>query len=112
MAGDINPPADPDILVLLNVIQKSSQRGSAARATYQPAVQTNAHHLGAFIGLAVQYVERVPQIGKELVAGIKPLIGGKAHVIVVQRIRDNEVWPAMGHIPIWEIVGIRIGVIE
>src|SRR5437773_9617960 len=75
VAGDVDPAGDPNLLAP-DVLEKSLQRFEAARTSYQPAVESHGHHAVAFL---VQRVERVLEVGEELVPRVEALRGGEAH---------------------------------
>src|SRR5690606_31432579 len=91
VTGDVDAPCDPYLVVALHVIEEAFQRGCTAWTSDKAAMQANGHHLRrAFRAFAVEHVERVFQIGEELVAGVETLRRCKAHVIGVQRIGYDQ----------------------
>ena len=44
VAGDVDAPRQPHLVVALHVIDEALQRGGAAGAADQPAVQPDVHH--------------------------------------------------------------------
>src|SRR5882762_7042821 len=75
MAGDIDAPANPNLLVLQNILEEALQRGNTAGPPGQPAVQAHRQHLGLIepvrIAFAVQRIESRAQIVEKLSAGIE-----------------------------------------
>ena len=47
VAGDVDAARDPDLVVALDVVDEAGERGGAAGAADQPAVQADRHHLRA-----------------------------------------------------------------
>ena len=112
VARDIDSPTDPDIVMLLNMIEKALQGRETARPSRNAAVQPYRHHLWRVGPLGVKRIEGVPQIPVELITAREAGDPGKAHVVVIQRIGDDEMRPAMIMCPIGEIIGIAVGIIE
>ena len=73
MPRDVDAPAYPDAVVPLDVIEEAAQPGEAAGPSQQPAMHADREHLRALLALGVQDIERVAQIGEELVAGVEAL---------------------------------------
>jgi hypothetical protein len=61
--GDVNPPGDPDIVCLGDVIEEAFEIGRAARPSDDARVQPNAHHLGQLLAFPPQKIEGLDQIG-------------------------------------------------
>ncbi|MNV82762.1 hypothetical protein D3C71_1765160 [compost metagenome] len=78
-------------------------------------MQADVHHLGvAFLAFFVEHVERVLEIGEELVAGVETLVRRKAHVVGVECVGDDQmrlVGRQPRH-PIGQLIRIGIGGIE
>ena len=73
-------------------------------------MQADAHHLrAAGLAFGVERVERVLQIGEELVAAVEALGRGEAHVIGVERIRDDQLLLAIMLVPVGQVVRIGVG---
>ncbi len=69
-------------------------------------MQADGHHLRRTrFALGIERVEAVLQIGIELVAGIETLRRGEAHVVGVERIRDDQ----LRLMPIGQIIGVAVG---
>lgn len=68
--GKVISAADPDTIVVDDVIQKLMQCADPARAPQQPGVQTDRHHLGTVVTFNVKLVERILEIGKEFAADL------------------------------------------
>ena len=79
-------------------------------------MHADGHHLRRAFPLFVQHVKAVLQVGIELLGGVKPLRGGEAHVVGIQRIRHDQVRlagaVAAGHFrPEGQIVAVVVAVI-
>ena len=115
VAGDVDAARQPDLLMRLDVGNESLQRRDAAGAADQPAMQADIHHArppGA--ALLVVRVERIPEIGEELVAGVEALRRREAHVVGVERVGDDELRPHLVAVavmiqPIRQFVVIGVG---
>ena len=112
VARDVEPRRHPDFVMAQRVIEEARERGGAAGATDETAMQADRQHLRRDIALGVERVEGILEIGVELVARIEALRRGEAHVIRVERIGRDQLRPARPLQPIGQIVGIGIGAIE
>ncbi|MOA39965.1 hypothetical protein D3C78_1617880 [compost metagenome] len=54
-------------------------------------MHADRQHLWRLCPFGVQHVEAVFQIGKELLAGVKPLWRGKAHIVGLEGIGYDQV---------------------
>ena len=63
MPRDVDAPRDPDLLVLLHVVEEALQRAKAPRPAEQPAVHADAQHLrpvlAGRVALVVEHVEGI-----------------------------------------------------
>ena len=91
MLGDVEPARDPHALARGNVVEKSRQTRGASGAARKPAVQPDRHHLGRALALGVEQVEYILEIGEEVFAGVEALGIDEAHVVGVERVRNDEV---------------------
>src|SRR4029453_18800308 len=112
MVGDVEAATKPHPFVALYIIEEASQGCRPPRTSDEATVQTDRHHFGSGFTLGIEDVEAIPQIGEELLAAIKPLVGGESHIVGVQRIRNDQVRHTVISHPIGQIVGIAIGVVE
>ena len=87
---DLHAAANPDLIVLLYVVEKPLQRGESAWPSSQPAVQANRHHSWGFFALLIEHVKRVFQVTEKLLARVKALRRGKAHVVSIESIRHHQ----------------------
>ena len=85
-ARDVDTPGDP-CLLSPHGLEEALERGEAARAPDEPAVQSYGHHAVLF---GVEHVEGVLQIVEEVLPGIESLRGGEAHVVRIERVGDDE----------------------
>ena len=75
-------------------------------------MQPHGHHPGAHRPLGVQHVEGVAEVGEELVGGVEPLRGREPHVVRVQGVGHDEVRASVFGVPVGQLVGVGIGVVE
>ena len=69
MPRDVDPPRRPDPLVRREVVEEAGERGGAAGASGESAMQPDRHHLRpSRLAVGVEHVETVAEIGEELVA--------------------------------------------
>src|SRR5271163_199516 len=121
--GDIDAAANPDVLALQHVIEKALQGVDPSGASGQAAVQPDGEHLWLIepirVPLPIKRVERRGEIVEELRARIEALGGGKAHIVGIEGVWDDEMRyylpiaaRADRHFgPIRQIVGVRIRVV-
>ncbi len=67
--GDVDAPRHPHAVVRLDVIEEPLQRDEATGTAEQPAVHADRHHARRFGALRVEHVERVAQVGEEVIRG-------------------------------------------
>src|ERR1700730_17634677 len=95
MLGDLVASADPDPVVAQGVINETGKRGGASRLAGETAVQSDRHHLWRLLALAVKRVEIVAQRDEEILGLTPAQPTRQAHIVVVERVRDDEMWPAV-----------------
>ena len=95
MLGDFAASADPDPVVAQDVIDETSKRGGARRLAGETAMQSDGHHLRRLLALAVERVEIVAQRDEEILGLTPAQATREARVVVVERVRDDEMWPAV-----------------
>ena len=59
VAGDVDSPGEPDILVFHEVVQHTFDSGCARRMTYEARVHADRHHARTLSALLVQHVKGV-----------------------------------------------------
>src|SRR4051794_23006680 len=95
VSRDVDTPANPHVLVLENIVQKSFQRGNTPGPSNDSCMQTDGQHLRRIepggISFAIQRVKRVTRVVKELRTRVEPLYSSKTHVIAVECIGHHEV---------------------
>jgi hypothetical protein len=95
MLGDLVASADPDPVVAQDVIDETGKRGGTSRLAGETAMQSDGHHLLRLLAFAVERVEIVAQ-GDEQILSLTPAQATReARVVVVERVRDDEMWPAV-----------------
>lgn len=112
VVSDIDSAANPDIFKALHVVQEPGEGGGATGASGEAAVEADAHHFGSGFAFVVQHVEGVAEVGEELVAAVEPLVGGEAHIVVVEGVGDDEVGAIVVVDPVGQVIGIAIGIVE
>jgi hypothetical protein len=93
--GDLVAPADPDPVVAQDVIDETRKRGSARRLAGETAMQGDGHHLWRLLALAVERVKTVTQRDEEILGLTPAQATREARVVVVECVRDDEMWPAV-----------------
>src|SRR5689334_7348762 len=118
MSRDVDPPANPYMLVFQNVVEESFQGGDTSGASDQSGVQSYRQHFGGVqpggISFAIERIERVACIVKELCTRVETLHGREAHIIAVECIGHYLVRNASATAgdaditPIGEVVSVRV----
>mmetsp|Transcript_16133 Transcript_16133/g.40685 ORF Transcript_16133/g.40685 Transcript_16133/m.40685 type:complete len:322 (-) Transcript_16133:24-989(-) len=103
------PPANPHLLVALDIVEKLGKPQRPPRPPHDAAVQPNRHHLGCRGPLCVQHVKGVFKVGEEPLA-LERL--GEAHVVAVERVGDDEEGPPEGEVPVGEVIGVAVRVVQ
>ena len=117
---DVDASRDPDVVVALHVIDETRQRSDAPRPADDASVQADRQHLRRIavprIAFGVQRVERIAQIGEELVATVEALRSCEAHVVGVERVRDDEMGLAsascLDERPVRQVIRVAVRVID
>ena len=113
VAGDIDSACHPNLVVALHIIEKFFERERTARPTDEAAVKTYIHQLRcAFCTLAIEIIEIVFEVGVEMLARVETLRRGKAHIIRIKRIGNDEMRTLRAMNPIRKIIRISVGRIE
>ncbi len=95
MLGDFAAPADPDPVVAQDVIDETGKRGGARRLASETAMHSDGHHLGRLLALAVERVEIVAQRDEEILGLTPAQAAPEARVVVIERVRDDEMGPTV-----------------
>src|ERR1700757_4255934 len=112
MLGDLVASADPDPVVAQDVIDETSKCGRARRLAGETTMQSDRHHLWRLLALAVKRVEIVAQRDEEILGLTPAQTAREARVVVVERVRDDEMWPAVVVGPIGQLVVVGVAVIK
>ena len=110
--GNIDSPRNPDLVMRHDMIQEFDQSGKSRWPPNQPAMQPDRQHLWRRCALGIKNIKRINQILGKLIARMKPLRSGKAHIIRIQRIRNNQMRRFHLRRPEWQIIRIIIRVIN
>mmetsp|Transcript_18399 Transcript_18399/g.29789 ORF Transcript_18399/g.29789 Transcript_18399/m.29789 type:complete len:294 (+) Transcript_18399:2406-3287(+) len=109
MGRNISPPRTPHTFMPPHIFDKAAQCLHPPRPAHQTAMQTHRHHRRpAFDTFGIKRIKGIAQIGIELIACIEPLRRGKAHVVAIQRIRDDQLIALARLGPIGQIVIIGV----
>src|SRR6201993_2564429 len=112
MLGDLVASADPDPVVAQDVIDETSKCGRARRLAGETTMQSDRHHLWRLLALAVKRVEIVAQRDEEILGLTPAQTAREARVVAVERVRDDEMWPAVVVGPIGQLVVVGVAVIK
>ena len=95
MLSDLVASANPDAVTAQDVIDETGKRGGACRLAGEAAMQSNGHHLRRPLALAVERVEIGAQRDEEIL-GLSPARAAReARVVVVERVRNDQMRPAV-----------------
>jgi hypothetical protein len=75
-------------------------------------MQADRHHLRRRRAFGIEHVKTVLQIGEELLPAAKALRIDEAHVVGIERIRDDEMRSGRPLDPVRQIVGIGVAGVE
>src|SRR5438128_10513461 len=109
---DVDPAADPHVVVALDVVEKARERRCAPGPAHEPHVQAERHHLWLVGALRIEDVEGVPYVSEPLVAGSEAAEQPELHVVVVEGVGNDEVGLAGHEGPVWQVVVVGVGVVE
>ena len=90
MVGDLLAGTDPDVVMLLDMVEEILQRFKFPRPAQQAAVHADRHHFRLGFTLLIEHVKGVAQVGEELLGGIEALRRGEAHIVALQRVGDHQ----------------------
>src|SRR5947209_12408735 len=112
MLGDLVASVDPDSVVTQDVIDETGKRGGASRLAGEATMQSDGHDLRGLLALAVERIEIVAQRDEEILGLTPAQATREARVVVVQRVRDDEMWPGVIVGPIGQLVVVGVAVIK
>jgi hypothetical protein len=95
MLGDLVASADPDPVVALDVIAETGKRGGGRWLAGETAMQSDSHHLRRLLAFAVERIEIVAQRDEEILCLTPAQATREARAVVVERVRDDEMRPAV-----------------
>jgi len=112
MPGDVEPAADPNSILRQHVVDESRKSGRARRLAREAAMHRHSHHARCLGTQCVECVKVVLERGEEI-SGLAPAqAAGQPCVVVVERVRDDEMWSAELVVPIRQLVIVGITVVE
>src|SRR5690606_17360218 len=101
VARDVYSSRDPDLVVALHIFDEALERRNASRPADKAAMQTDREHLGPTgLTFRIEIVERVLQIGEELIAAVEAIGCAEAHVVRFERVGYDKLWPAVMRTPV------------
>ena len=90
MPRDVEPTADPDPVMLEDVIEEPRQRSRARRPSSHARMKPDRHQGGPFRALLVELVERRLQIGLKIRGRGETRGGRELSVVGLHRIGNHE----------------------
>jgi len=112
VVGDVDPPCDPGVAPVGNMPEDPVEGADAAGSPDHPQVKADRHHLRRVRPLAMQPVEGIDHIGGEIGGAAEPVGMEKLHVVGVERIRQYQVPLVSDPHEIWQVVIVRVAVVE
>ena len=113
MLGNGGSGGEPDTVMALGIIDKAADGHDSPRPPCQPAMQANIHHFCRSIqAFGIKTIECIFQISEKLIASVKPLGGGKPHIIGIKRVRHHQLLAMGGCDPIGQVIGVTVRLIE
>jgi hypothetical protein len=106
---DLLPGRDPHVVERRDVREKAVEPACAARPADDAAVEADGEQAAPF---RAQDVERVDQVGREVVGGDEAVREQELEVVRVERVRDDEMVGAVHLDPVGQLVGVGVGVVE
>ena len=73
MTRNIDAPADPNLVVLPDMIDETLEGMNTPGPANQPTMQADRHHPRDSSALGIERIETVPQIGEKLIARVESL---------------------------------------
>src|SRR6185503_11238091 len=95
MLGDLVASADPDPVMAQDVVDETGKCGCARRLAGKTAMESDGHHLWRLLAFAVESVKIVAQRNEEIFGLTPAEAARKARVVVVERVRDDQMRPAV-----------------
>ena len=93
----------------LRIFDELPQGFSPTGTANQAAMQANRQHLcRASLPFAVERIKAGFEIVEKLRPGIEPLRCGKAHIIGVKRVGQDQLLPAVEIHPIGQVIGVGV----
>ena len=109
MVSDVDAARRPDAFEPFDIVDKAFQRLYPSGPPDQTAMQPDRHHLGLpGAAFGIKRIEGIAQIGIELIARIKALRRGKAHIVAIKSIGDNQLSAPCYLHPIGQIIVVCI----
>src|SRR6266700_1591657 len=108
---DLLAPADPDVHVALDMIEKALQSLGSRGMADLPEMQADRHHLGRGLALAIEQIESVSAERKEIV-GRREHAATELRVVVGERVGHHKMRPVTHLDPIRELVVVGVAVVE
>ena len=75
MVRNIDAPADPDLVVLPDMIDETLEGMNTPGPANQPTMQADRHHPRDSSALGIEHIKTVAKIGEKLIARVESLRG-------------------------------------
>ena len=112
VTGNVDAATKPNSLLLTHVLQKTDQTDRSARTANKPVVQSDRHELGLALAFAIQQVEAVTHIFKKLLGRTEAIVVAATIIVRFVGIRNDEMGLVAHFDPIWQLVALRIAVVQ
>src|SRR2546428_12788221 len=124
MSRDVDAAANPDVLVIEDIVEKSLEGGRPPRTPDQARVQADRQHFGRIesprVPFTVESIEGITRVVEKLRARVESLGCRKAHIVAIERIghyqvRDGARRAAIAErdfSPVGKIISVGIRIVE
>ena len=112
MPSDVEPTADPNSILRQHVVDESRKSRRARRLAREAAMHRHSHHARCLGTQCVECVEVVLERGEEISSLAPAKAARQPCVVVVERVRDDEMWSAELVVPIRQLVIVGVTVVE
>lgn len=114
VTGNIDALGNPHFLLGLHIVNELCQAQGTARPAYKTIVETNRHHFGQTVfAFFKKAIKAISQILMEVFASVESLGRGKAHIIGIKGVEDDQVLAAsLFFQPSGQVIGTIVGGIK
>ena len=112
MLCDVDPPHEDHVVELLRPIDEAGETVGASRIAADPRMTADGHHASAVVTVVSKPVQRSLGEVDEVLRAAEALRKQIATVVDHERVRHDQVRPALDERPVGQVVVIAVGVID